>query len=336
MAIVIADALQGKGLGTELGLVLVDAALRHGVRRFTATMLADNVAARKLFGRISHELHTHVEHGTLALVADLAGVACGRDGVLHADDPPPGEVQRERFGDARRGARRARTAGRRPARVAAERRETRQVLSREYAPVEQVALRGEIAGPATGCAARRRPRRRQRRGAGAGRCRKRLRGRARPGESAYEALARGRCRPPTADRRTARGRTAHAPHVGAPRCSASGSAIARAEAVGQRRRRTSRRSRRRRPAGPAARRRPRCRACRRRASHSPPRTPRVRTTSRGGAVRAPSTARSPASVALATSASSATPACARSAPRAASRRARARRGRGARRRRRRR
>jgi RimJ/RimL family protein N-acetyltransferase len=72
MAIVIADALQGKGLGTELGRVLVDAALRHGVKRFTATMLAENVAARKLFGRISHELHTHVEHGTLALVADLA------------------------------------------------------------------------------------------------------------------------------------------------------------------------------------------------------------------------------------------------------------------------
>ena len=54
------------------GCALVDAALRHGVQRFTATMLAENVAARQLFGRISHELHTHVEHGTLALVADLA------------------------------------------------------------------------------------------------------------------------------------------------------------------------------------------------------------------------------------------------------------------------
>ena len=72
MAIVIADELQGKGLGTELGLVLVDAAQRHGVKRFTATMLAENVAARRMFARISHELHTHVEHGTMALVADLA------------------------------------------------------------------------------------------------------------------------------------------------------------------------------------------------------------------------------------------------------------------------
>ena len=72
MAVAIADELQGKGLGTELGLVLVDAALRHGVKRFTATMLAENVAARKMFARISRELHTHVEHGTMALVADLA------------------------------------------------------------------------------------------------------------------------------------------------------------------------------------------------------------------------------------------------------------------------
>jgi RimJ/RimL family protein N-acetyltransferase len=72
MAIVIADELQGKGLGTQLGFVLVDAALRHGVKRFTATMLAENVAARKMFARISRELHTHVERGTMALVADLA------------------------------------------------------------------------------------------------------------------------------------------------------------------------------------------------------------------------------------------------------------------------
>ena len=72
MAIVIADALQGKGLGTQLGLALADAALLHGVKRFTATMLAENVAARKMFARISHRMHSHVEHGTLAVVADLA------------------------------------------------------------------------------------------------------------------------------------------------------------------------------------------------------------------------------------------------------------------------
>ncbi len=72
MAIVIADELQGLGLGTALGRVLSDSALRHGVKRFTATMLAENVAARRMFARISHELRTHVEHGTLELEADLA------------------------------------------------------------------------------------------------------------------------------------------------------------------------------------------------------------------------------------------------------------------------
>ena len=72
MAIVIADELQGKGLGTLLGRVLVDAALLHGVKRFTATMLAENVAARRMFARISRELRIHVDHGTIALEADLA------------------------------------------------------------------------------------------------------------------------------------------------------------------------------------------------------------------------------------------------------------------------
>lgn len=72
MAIVIADELQGRGLGTLLGRVLVEAALLHGVTRFTATMLADNTAARRMFARISRELRIEVEHGTIALEADLA------------------------------------------------------------------------------------------------------------------------------------------------------------------------------------------------------------------------------------------------------------------------
>jgi GNAT superfamily N-acetyltransferase len=72
MAILIADELHGRGLGTLLGRVLVEAALLHGVKRFTATMLADNVAARRMFARISRELRIKVEHGTIALEADLA------------------------------------------------------------------------------------------------------------------------------------------------------------------------------------------------------------------------------------------------------------------------
>jgi|SRR6478735_4476211 len=94
-----------------------------------------------------------------------------------------GKVERERFAEL--GAALAALAERLED---AERRETRQVLSREYAPGEQVALRGEIAGP------------RGLRGgvdvrgdgnaeAYTGRWRKQVVA-AQPGESAYDALAR--------------------------------------------------------------------------------------------------------------------------------------------------
>ncbi len=72
VAIVIADPLQGQGLGTALGLALADAACERGVRSFTATMLAENVPAQRLFAVISH--HLRVTHaGTIdELVGDLA------------------------------------------------------------------------------------------------------------------------------------------------------------------------------------------------------------------------------------------------------------------------
>jgi RimJ/RimL family protein N-acetyltransferase len=60
-AIVIGDALQGQGLGRRLGLSIADAARLRDVRRFTATMLSDNVAAQRLFAAISERLD--VEHG---------------------------------------------------------------------------------------------------------------------------------------------------------------------------------------------------------------------------------------------------------------------------------
>ncbi len=94
-----------------------------------------------------------------------------------------GKVERERFAEL--GAALAALAERLED---AERRETRQVLSREYAPGEQVALRGEIAGPrglrggvdvrGDGSAE-----------AYTGRWRKQVVA-AQPGESAYDALAR--------------------------------------------------------------------------------------------------------------------------------------------------
>jgi RimJ/RimL family protein N-acetyltransferase len=71
-AIVVADPLQGKGLGRELGRRLADEARRRGVRRFTATLLGDNVAAQRLFASISAHLERRTHDGVAELVADLA------------------------------------------------------------------------------------------------------------------------------------------------------------------------------------------------------------------------------------------------------------------------
>lgn len=52
-AIVVSDQLHRLGLATELLARLVDAARTRGVDRFHATMLTDNVAARRLLWRVS-------------------------------------------------------------------------------------------------------------------------------------------------------------------------------------------------------------------------------------------------------------------------------------------
>jgi len=56
LAIVVADELQGQGLGRALGMALADAARERGVARFTATMLPDNDAAHALFDAITARL----------------------------------------------------------------------------------------------------------------------------------------------------------------------------------------------------------------------------------------------------------------------------------------
>ena len=71
-AIVIGDPWQHQGLGRHLGLALADTARAAGVRRFTATLLSDNVAAHRLFAAISARLHYKHHHGVEELVADLA------------------------------------------------------------------------------------------------------------------------------------------------------------------------------------------------------------------------------------------------------------------------
>ncbi len=55
-AIVVADALQGLGLGTQLAKRLATAAGVHGIRRFTAEMLGDNRPAQRLMELLAAEL----------------------------------------------------------------------------------------------------------------------------------------------------------------------------------------------------------------------------------------------------------------------------------------
>jgi RimJ/RimL family protein N-acetyltransferase len=71
-AIVVADALQGRGLGRELGRRLADEARERGVRRFTATLLSENVAAQRLFASISSRLEQRSASGLRELVGELA------------------------------------------------------------------------------------------------------------------------------------------------------------------------------------------------------------------------------------------------------------------------
>ncbi len=71
-AIVVADPLQGKGLGRELGRRLAEEARERGVKRFTATLLGENVAAHRLFASISDHLEAHYEGGLEELVAQIA------------------------------------------------------------------------------------------------------------------------------------------------------------------------------------------------------------------------------------------------------------------------
>ena len=71
-ALVVGDAFQGQGLGRELGRRLADEARECGIRRFTATLLGDNVAAHRLFHAISDRLEGRVEGGTRVLTAEIA------------------------------------------------------------------------------------------------------------------------------------------------------------------------------------------------------------------------------------------------------------------------
>ena len=72
-AIVVADPLQGKGLGRFLAREMADAARDRGIRRIHASMLSDNPPAmalmRVIAGRLSDGGH---DHGVHEVVAELA------------------------------------------------------------------------------------------------------------------------------------------------------------------------------------------------------------------------------------------------------------------------
>ena len=71
VAITVCDALQGMGLGRTIGLALADVAKARGIRRFTASLLGTNVAARRLFHAISRRVETEYSGGIADLVVEL-------------------------------------------------------------------------------------------------------------------------------------------------------------------------------------------------------------------------------------------------------------------------
>jgi RimJ/RimL family protein N-acetyltransferase len=71
IAIVIADDLQSRGVGTALGAALAETAIDRGIERFTASMLPSNIAAHRLFAKISSRMEVTTSHGVDEMVAPL-------------------------------------------------------------------------------------------------------------------------------------------------------------------------------------------------------------------------------------------------------------------------
>lgn len=74
-AIVVRDSLQRRGLGKLLALRLADEAAARGIRSFEATILGENVAARKLMGAIAERLESGPAGPAVELSAELPSAA---------------------------------------------------------------------------------------------------------------------------------------------------------------------------------------------------------------------------------------------------------------------
>ena len=71
-AIVVADFLQGKGLGMLLAERLGAEAVANGIHRFAAIMLGENRPAQRLMGRLTDHLEMHTESGVTEAATELA------------------------------------------------------------------------------------------------------------------------------------------------------------------------------------------------------------------------------------------------------------------------
>jgi RimJ/RimL family protein N-acetyltransferase len=73
VAFTVADDWQGRGLGSLLATHLSHSARNRGIRRFTATLLSDNLPAHRLMRKLTDHLERqHVGSGVDELVLDLA------------------------------------------------------------------------------------------------------------------------------------------------------------------------------------------------------------------------------------------------------------------------
>jgi GNAT superfamily N-acetyltransferase len=72
VAVTVADHMQGKGVGKQLGVLLADEARGRGVVRFSASILTDNRPALRLMAAMSDRLESSTDRGVSDLVADLA------------------------------------------------------------------------------------------------------------------------------------------------------------------------------------------------------------------------------------------------------------------------